>query len=583
MGVTGSGKSTIGKLVAERLAWVFLEADEFHSTENIAKMQNGIPLTDADRLPWLDAIHARLVALHAEGKDVVLACSALKESYRQRLAKNLPIELVYLKGSPVFIGRRLRERHDHFAGTPILAGQFADLEEPREAFTVPAELPPEDIVRKILQRFSLAPKTAVDAAALLKKLRWRLLPFLFLLYVVAYLDRINVGFAALQMKAQLGFSDAVYGLGAGIFFLGYFLFQVPANLAMERVGARRWIAALMICWGIISGCMFSIHSVASFYSLRFLLGAAEAGFFPGVIFYLRSWFPAGARAGVVALFMTAGPVSGVIGGPISGLLLGWNHRGGLAGWQWMFLLEAIPAILLGFAAWFFLADNPSRAPWLSAAERSWLLMTLDGETSPASVTSPEHPGPWFVSARLWGFALVYFGLNTCTYGISLWLPTALQSLTGLSNFLLGLLSAVPNLAAAILMVLIGAHSDRTGERRRHIAFSAFAGGIALVVSGYSPGIAISVFCFAIALSASSSMAGPFWAMASGSLTAATAARSIALINAVGNLGSGFGPYWIGYLRDTTGSFRAGLLSVAALLTLAGLVVLVLDRGPRRSK
>jgi len=583
MGVTGSGKSTIGKLVAERLAWVFLEADEFHSTENIAKMQNGIPLTDADRLPWLDAIHARLVALHAEGKDVVLACSALKESYRQRLAKNLPIELVYLKGSPVFIGRRLRERHDHFAGTPILAGQFADLEEPREAFTVPAELPPEDIVRKILQRFSLAPKTAVDAAALLKKLRWRLLPFLFLLYVVAYLDRINVGFAALQMKAQLGFSDAVYGLGAGIFFLGYFLFQVPANLAMERVGARRWIAALMICWGIISGCMFSIHSVASFYSLRFLLGAAEAGFFPGVIFYLRSWFPAGARAGVVALFMTAGPVSGVIGGPISGLLLGWNHRGGLAGWQWMFLLEAIPAILLGFAAWFFLADNPSRAPWLSAAERSWLLMTLDGETSPASVTSPEHPGPWFVSARLWGFALVYFGLNTCTYGISLWLPTALQSLTGLSNFLLGLLSAVPNLAAAILMVLIGAHSDRTGERRRHIAFSAFAGGIALVVSGYSPGIAISVFCFAIALSASSSMAGPFWAMASGSLTAATAARSIALINAVGNLGSGFGPYWIGYLRDTTGSFRAGLLSVAALLTLAGLVVLVLDRGPRCSK
>jgi ACS family tartrate transporter-like MFS transporter len=281
--------------------------------------------------------------------------------------------------------------------------------------------------------------------------------------------------------------------------------------------------------------------------------------------------------------MSAGPVSGVIGGPISGLLLGWNHRGGLAGWQWMFLLEAVPAILLGFAAWFFLADNPRRAPWLSAAERSGLLMTLDGEASPASVISPEHPGPWFVNARLWGFALVYFGLNTCTYGISLWLPTALHSLTGLSNFLLGLLTTIPNLAAAILMVLIGAHSDRTGERRRHIAFSAFAGGIALVVSGFSPGIAISVFCFAIALSASSAMAGPFWAMASGSLTAATAARSIALINAVGNLGSGFGPYWIGYLRDTTGSFRAGLLSVAALLTLAGLIVLVLDRGPRRSK
>jgi MFS transporter, ACS family, tartrate transporter len=582
MGVTGSGKSTVGKLVAERLAWVFLEADEFHSPENIAKMHNGIPLTDADRLPWLDAIHARLLALHAEGKDIVLACSALKRSYRQRLAKNLSVEIVYLKGSPVFIGKRLRERRGHFAGTPILAGQFADLEEPREALTLSVELPPEELVRKILQHFSLAPKTSIDAPTLLKKLRWRLLPFLFLLYVVAYLDRINVGFAALQMKAQLGFSDSVYGLGAGIFFLGYFLFQVPANLALERVGARRWISALMICWGIISGCMFSVHSVASFYSLRFLLGAAEAGFFPGVIFYLRSWFPAGARAGVVALFMTAGPVSGVIGGPISGLLLDWNHRGGLAGWQWMFLLEAIPAILLGFAAWFFLADNPGRAPWLSPAEKSWLLQTVGGEASPASVTSTPHPAPWFVNARLWGFALVYFGLNTCTYGISLWLPTALHSLTGLSNFLLGLLSTVPYLAAAILMVVISAHSDRTGERRWHIAFSAFAGGTALVVSGFSPGIAVSVFCFAIALSASSSMAGPFWAMASGSFTAAAAARSIALVNAIGNLGSGFGPYWIGHLLDTTGSFRAGLLSVAALLTLAGLIVLFLDHGPRRS-
>jgi len=582
MGVTGSGKSTIGKLVAEQLAWVFLEADEFHSSENIAKMRNGIPLTDADRLPWLDRIHARLAALHAEAKDVVLACSALKQSYRQRLAENLPIELVYLKGSPVLIGKRLRERRGHFAGAAILAGQFADLEEPREAFTLPVELAPEAIVRKILQHLSLAPKISIDRPLLLSKLRWRLLPFLFLLYVIAYLDRINVGFAALQMKGQLGFSDAVYGLGAGIFFLGYFLFQVPANLALERVGARRWISLLMICWGIISGCMFSVHSVASFYSLRFLLGAAEAGFFPGVIFYLRSWFPAGARAGVVALFMTAGPVSGVIGGPISGLLLDWNHRGGLAGWQWMFLLEAVPAILLGFATWFFLADDPSRAAWLSPAEKSWLLETLDGEAGPTSATSRKHPGPWFVNARLWGFAVVYFGLNTCTYGISLWLPSALRSLTGLSNFLLGLLSTVPYLAAAILMVLIGAHSDRNGERRWHIAFSAFAGGVALVVSGFSPGIAISVFCFAIALSASSSMAGPFWAMASGSFTAAAAARSIALINSIGNLGSGFGPYWIGHLRDTTGSFRAGLMSVAALLSLAGLMVLFLDRGPRRS-
>jgi ACS family tartrate transporter-like MFS transporter len=582
MGVTGSGKSTVGKLVAERLAWMFLEADEFHSLENIAKMHSGVPLTDADRLPWLNAIHARLVALHAEGKDIILACSALKESYRRLLAKNLPVETVYLKGSPVLIGQRLRQRHGHFAGTSILAGQFADLEEPHEAFTLPVELPPEKIARKILNHFSLTPKTSIDAASLLNKLRRRLLPFLFLLYVVAYLDRINVGFAALQMKSQLGFSDAVYGLGAGIFFLGYFLFQVPANLALERVGARRWIAFLMICWGMVSACMCLVHSAGSFYSLRFLLGAAEAGFFPGVIFYLRSWFPASARAGVVALFMTAGPVSGVIGGPISGWLLDWNRIGGLAGWQWMFLLEAIPAILLGVAAMFFLADNPGRASWLSAPEKSWLLQALDAEVSVVSKPLTEASGLWFANSRLWGFALVYFGLNTCTYGISLWLPTALHSLTALPNFLLGLLSTIPYLAAAILMVLIGTHSDRAGERRRHIAFSAFAGGIALAASGFSPGIVLSVSCFAIALSASSSMAGPFWAMASGSFTAAAAARSIALVNAVGNLGSGFGPYWIGYLRDTTGSFRGGLLSVAGWLTLAGVIVLFLDRGSRRS-
>src|SRR5258707_13627489 len=249
----------------------------------------------------------------------------------------------------------------------------------------------------------------------------------------------------------------------------------------------------------------------------------------------------------------------------------------------MFLLEAVPAILLGFAACFFLADNPGRAPWLSPGKKSRLLQTLDGEASLPSATSTDHRGLWFVNPRLWGFALVYFGLNTCTYGISLWLPTALNSLIGLSNFLLGLLSTVPYLAAAILMVLIGAHSDRTGERRLHIAFSAFAGGIALVVSSFSPGLAISVFCFAIALSASSSMAGPFWAMASGSFTAASAAGSIALINAIGNLGSGFGPYWIGHLRQTTGSFRAGLFSVGAFLTLGGLLLPFLYWRPRPPK
>jgi len=354
MGVTGAGKSTVGKMLAERLGWVFLEADDFHSAANKEKMRRGEPLTDTDRRPWLDAIHEELKANDLTGKSVVLACSALKEEYRRRLTAGLDVRLVYLKGPQELIGERLRGRTGHFAGESILEDQFDVLEEPAGNGVLVEEVTksPGEIVEKILATTgSGAPGDDGEfGRALIAKMRWRLLPFLFLLYVVAYLDRINVGFAALQMKGQLGFSDAVYGLGAGIFFLGYFLFQVPSNLMMQQAGARRWIGTLMILWGVISSAMFLIHSVWSFYTLRFLLGAAEAGFFPGVIYYLRSWFPAETRAGVVALFMTAGPVSGIVGGPISGALLDWGTPGGLAGWQWMFLMEGIPAIALGMVA-----------------------------------------------------------------------------------------------------------------------------------------------------------------------------------------------------------------------------------------
>jgi ACS family tartrate transporter-like MFS transporter len=415
--------------------------------------------------------------------------------------------------------------------------------------------------------------TEASGKHLLSKLRWRLLPFLFLLYVVAYLDRINVGFAALQMKDQLRFSDSVYGFGAGIFFAGYFLFQVPSNMILEKTGARRWIATLMVFWGVISSAMFLVHSASSFYLLRFLLGAAEAGFFPGVIYYLRGWFPPAARAGVVALFMAAGPVSGIVGGPISGALLDWDRLGGLAGWQWMFLVEGIPAMVLGMTAWFYLADGPEDARWLSAAEKSWLLQNVNATNDRANV-EPHYEAPaWFASSKLWRFAAVYFGLNTCTYGVSLWLPTVLKNLSGLPNLLLGIVSAAPYIVAASVMVLVGMHSDRTAERRWHIALSSFAGGVALLVAGYSSGLALSVAAFGIALASSSSMVGPFWAMASATLAESSAARGIALINAIGNLGSGFGPYWIGYLRDLTHGFRAGLWSVALLVSLAGLIIL----------
>jgi len=582
MGVTGSGKSTIGRELAGRLGWVFLEADDFHSAANKEKMRNGVPLTDVDRTPWLDAIHEALWAQKDAGRDVVLGCSALKEEYRRRLTQRLEVKLVYLKGPQELIAGRLRGRRDHFAGEAILEDQFEVLEEPQGAVVVDIAVPPEQIVEEVLRKLALPAMISEPSVKhLLAKMRWRLLPFLFLLYVVAYLDRINVGFAALQMKEQLGFSDAVYGFGAGIFFLGYFLFQVPSNLVLERVGARRWLGFLMVLWGAISSAMFLVHSASSFYALRLLLGAAEAGFFPGVIFYLRGWFPPAARAGVVALFATAGPVSGVVGGPISGALLDWNHIGGLAGWQWMFLIEGIPAMVLGTAAWIYLNNDPSEARWLTPGEKSWLKRILrSGKTSPI-VAHKETTRAWYLSPDLWRFAAVYFGLNTCSYGVSLWLPSALKSLSGLPNLLLGAVSAVPYLVATLIMVLVGVHSDRTRERRWHIALSAFAGAAALVTAGYSSGLAIGVAAFGIALAASNSMVGPVWAMASATLAESTAARGIALINSIGNLGSGFGPYWIGYLRDVTQSFRAGLWSVAALLAIAGLTILSVRKASPR--
>ena len=583
MGVTGSGKTTVARSLAARLGWVFLEADDFHSAANKEKMRSGVPLTDADRLPWLDAIHAELAGQNAAGHNVVLACSALKADYREVLSRGLGLNVVYLKGPYDLLDSRLRGRKGHFAGEAILADQFAVLEEPKDAIVVDVARPPDAIVDQILLQLpDAARKEQSFAESLLAKLRWRLMPFLFLLYVVAYLDRINVGFAALQMKDQLRFSDTVYGFGAGIFFAGYFLFQVPSNIVLQRVGARPWIAFLMLLWGVISSSMLFIYSANSFYLLRFLLGVAEAGFVPGVIYYLRRWFPPAARGSVLALFMTAGPVSGIIGGPISGALLDWHGLAVLAGWQKMFLIEGIPAIVLGIAAYFYLPERPEEARWLHAEERNWLARNLGASKSTTPSNSGPTPGLWFTSPLLWGFALVDFGLNTCTYGVTMWLPSVLKSLTGRSNLVLGFLSMVPNLVAVLLMVLVGAHSDRTAERRWHIAISAFCGAFALLAAGYSSAVSMTLGAFSIALAASSSMFGPFWALATAALPEAAAAGGIALINAVGNLGSGFGPFWIGRLRDLTGSYRAGLLTVAILMFLAGALTLVLERPARPS-
>jgi ACS family tartrate transporter-like MFS transporter len=412
--------------------------------------------------------------------------------------------------------------------------------------------------------------------AVLSRLTWRLLPFLFLLYIVAYLDRINVGFAALQMQEQLKFSDRMFGLGAGMFFAGYFLFQVPSNLVLHRVGARRWVAMLMIVWGVISSSMATVETPRGFYILRFLLGSAEAGFFPGMILYLKSWFPETARARAVALFMTAGPLSGVLGGPLSGALLGLHHRGGLAGWQWLFLLEGLPAVLLGAVVYFQLVDRPSEATWLRDEQRAWLIRTLENEKSTVpAARSTDTLAVFFnavvLNARIWMLAFIYFGLNTCSYGISLWLPTLIHSWSTAGSFSIGVISAIPYLAAAVVMVLVGQHSDRTGERRWHVAIMAFAGATALFVAAYAGSLVVSVAAISVAMLSVSSMVGPFWALPTKFLQGNAAAAGIALINSIGNMGGFFGPAVIGSVRTSTGSFRGGFLIAGATLALCGCV------------
>jgi len=410
-------------------------------------------------------------------------------------------------------------------------------------------------------------------ATVVSKLTRRLLPFLFLLYIVNYLDRINVGFAALQMRGQLGFSDKVYGLGAGIFFAGYFFFQVPSNLALARVGARKWIAVIMVLWGTVSVSMIFVGTPRSFYLLRFLLGATEAGFFPGIILYLRRWFPSAARARAVALFMMASPLAGVLGGPISGALLGVRSAN-LAGWQWLFVIEGLPAVLLGGVVLAFLTDRPEVAPWLTTVERTWLTGELAREQNQHPEAARREVFAAFTQAKVWLLVLVYLGDTTCTYGVGLWLPSLIRSVSGVSNLLIGMLSAIPYVATAIAMVLVGMHSDRTRERRWHLAGSAFVGSFGLACAAYATSATATIVFLSVALLAAFSLLGPFWATSTELLSETSAVAGIALINSFGNLGGFLGPYTIGLVRTWTGSFRGGLLAVAALLGISGVMALL---------
>jgi ACS family tartrate transporter-like MFS transporter len=408
-------------------------------------------------------------------------------------------------------------------------------------------------------------------ARVLGRVIGRLIPFIFLCYVVAYLDRVNIGFAAAEMQRDLGLSDAVYGFGAGLFFFGYFLFEIPSNLILEKVGARIWMARIMIVWGVLSMAMMWVEGAASFYALRVLLGLAEAGFFPGMVLYLTYWIPARQRAKAGALFMTAAPVSMMIGAPLSEALLKLDGRLGLHGWQWLFLVEGLPAVVLGLVALVYLTDRPEKALWLAADDREWLSRLMEAERGERSAHGSRLSD--LMTGKVALLCLIYFLNTVATYGVFLFLPKILREASGFTGFKLSAITAIPFAVALVGMVLVGRHSDRTGERKRHVAACALTAALGLVLAVASHGsLPLIVLSFALSQLGQRAVQGVFWAIPPLFLGGSAAAAGIALINAVGNLGGFAGPSIMGWLRTGTESYTAGLLVIAGALTLQAILV-----------
>lgn len=439
-----------------------------------------------------------------------------------------------------------------------------------------------------------------------RKIALRLIPFLMLCYFFAYLDRVNAGFAALTMNKDLGFSAEMFGFGAGIFFFGYFIFEIPSNLILEKVGARRWIARIMVSWGFISAAFafvpaFSallqgaglplLDSARTFYVMRFIFGAAEAGFFPGIILYLTYWFTAEERARWVGVFMAAIPLSSVIGGPISGLILdSCNGVMGFKGWQWLFIIEGVPPVLLGLWALKYLTDKPKDAAWLEPEERSAVQARLDQERKHREAI--RHYSVWqaLSSRRVLGLSIVYFGLLSGNYGLSYWLPQIVKSAVvdmGLDkmagvpiNALTGYLVAIPYAFGVIAMVWWTRHSDRTKERVWHVAAPAVTGGASLIAAAYLSSPALAGLALILCAMATYSALPTFWTLPTAFLTGSAAAGGIALINSIGNLGGFVGPYAIGWIKDATGATTLGLVALSACYLLAGTVTLLLGHDKR---
>jgi MFS transporter, ACS family, tartrate transporter len=424
-----------------------------------------------------------------------------------------------------------------------------------------------------------APDGAVAERAR-RRITRRLMPFLVCLFVVAFLDRVNVGYAALEMGKDLGFDAEVLGFGAGIFFVGYFLLEIPGTLLVENWSARLWLARIIISWGLLAVLTGFIRTPAQFYLARFVLGLAEAGFFPGVIVYLSHWFRQRDRAKAVAMFMTAIPVSNIFGAPLSGLILG-VHWLGLAGWRWVFILEGLPALAFGVATIFYLTDRPRDAAWLTNEEREWITDELEREKGARRDARTYSVREALRHRNVVLLALAYFCAVTSAYGFNFWLPTIVKGLSGFSNLTVTAVAALPYCAGLAAMLLVGWTSDRTGERRKHTAVSLVAVSVGLVLSAVvnqRVGLAVAMFCLAGA-GLYAYLPG-FWALPTAFLTESAAAAAVGLINSVGNLGGFVGPYLVGYLTKTTGSFYAGVIYLSCSALASACLIMCVRHSPK---
>lgn len=413
--------------------------------------------------------------------------------------------------------------------------------------------------------------------ALIKKIAWRILPLILVAYCIAYLDRANIAVAALTMNKDLGFSAFTYGLGAGIFFLGYFTFEVPSNLILERVGARRWIARIMFTWGILSAACDFVTGPTSFIVVRFLLGVAEAGFFPGVMLYFTYWFPARFRGRITAMLFLAGPTANALSNVAGGALLEMNGVLGLRGWQWVFISEAAPAVILSFVVLRRMIDRPSDANWLEPDERQWLEKELDGERAEVEAQGRLTLGKALMDSRVVALSTIYFLSVTAGYGTTFFLPQIVKGL-GLSNFMTGLASAIPYLIGMIALLLWGWSSDRRGERRWHLIAASVTAAVGFSLAGVAGNSFWSLPAICLAVIGIYGTRPTFWPLPSIFLSGTAAAGGIALINSIGNLGGYVGPFIVGWIKDSTNSFEMALYFLAACSLALGAVVFVARRA-----